>query len=122
MSAMGDLFKNEKLLEKVATAETKEEAKKVCKEGGLEVTDAELDEVAGGLSTTAKVLIGVGATAATAGAAYGTYRMGKSKGWWCKEKQPSLQEMNEKYQAQVDAPLKNLAGVEGELCTVVDED
>ena len=36
------------LKEKVEQAETKEEAKKILEEAGLELTDAELDQVAGG--------------------------------------------------------------------------
>ena len=35
--------------EKVERAESKEEAKKILKDAGLELTDAELDQVAGGL-------------------------------------------------------------------------
>ena len=37
------------LKEKVDKAETKEEAKKILAEVGLELTDAEMDQVAGGL-------------------------------------------------------------------------
>ena len=37
------------LKEKVEQAETKEEAKKILKESGLELTDTELDQIAGGL-------------------------------------------------------------------------
>ncbi len=35
------------LKEKLEKAETKEEAKKILKDAGLELTDAELDQVAG---------------------------------------------------------------------------
>ena len=34
--------------EKVEKAETKEEAKKILKQAGLELTDGELDQIAGG--------------------------------------------------------------------------
>jgi len=36
------------LKEKVEKAETKEEAKKILKDAGLELTDEEMDQVAGG--------------------------------------------------------------------------
>ncbi len=36
------------LKEKVENAETKEEAKKVIEEAGMELTDEEMDQVAGG--------------------------------------------------------------------------
>ena len=36
------------LKEKVEKAETKEEAKKILEEAGVELTDTELDQVAGG--------------------------------------------------------------------------
>ena len=36
------------LKEKVEKAETKEEAKKILKDAGVELSDAELDQVAGG--------------------------------------------------------------------------
>ena len=35
--------------EKIEKAETKEEAKKIIEEAGLEMTDEDLDQVAGGL-------------------------------------------------------------------------
>ena len=38
------------LKEKVEKAETKEEAKKILKEAGVELSDAELDQVSGGMS------------------------------------------------------------------------
>ena len=37
------------LKEKVEKAETKEEAKKILKEAGIELSDTELDQVAGGI-------------------------------------------------------------------------
>ncbi len=40
---------SKELKEKVEQAESKEEAKKILKDAGLELTDAELDQVAGGL-------------------------------------------------------------------------
>ena len=39
---------SKELKEKVEQAETKEEAKKIIEEAGLKLTDAELDQVAGG--------------------------------------------------------------------------
>ena len=39
---------SKELKEKVEQAENKEEAKKILKEAGLELTDTELDQVAGG--------------------------------------------------------------------------
>jgi hypothetical protein len=39
---------SKELKEKVEQAETKEEAKKILKEAGLELTDTELDQIAGG--------------------------------------------------------------------------
>lgn len=44
------------LKEKVEKAETKEEAKKIIEEAGLELTDTELDQVAGGLPRQIKIL------------------------------------------------------------------
>ena len=38
------------LKEKVEKAESKEEAKKILKEAGVELSDAELDQVSGGMS------------------------------------------------------------------------
>ena len=40
---------SKELKEKVEKAETKEEAKKILEEAGVELTDTELDQVAGGL-------------------------------------------------------------------------
>lgn len=75
MSKLSQLLNNEELLTKAVKAETKEEAKGVLKEGGLEVNDAELEEIAGGMSKTAKVVLGVlgGATAAAAAGVGGYY-------------------------------------------------
>ena len=44
------------LKEKVEKAETKEEAKKILEEAGLKLTDAELDQVAGGITRLTKEL------------------------------------------------------------------
>ena len=41
------------LKEKVEKAETREEAKKVIEEAGMELTEEELDQVAGGLARRA---------------------------------------------------------------------
>lgn len=79
MSKINEVLKNETLLEKVAVAETKDDAMKACKDAGVEMNDAELDDVAGGLSTAAKVLIGVGAAAATAGAGYAGFKWYKKR-------------------------------------------
>ena len=40
------------LKDKVEKAETKEEAKKIIKEAGMELTDEEINQVAGGSSAT----------------------------------------------------------------------
>ena len=40
---------SKELKEKVENAKNAEEAKKILKEAGLELTDAELDQVAGGI-------------------------------------------------------------------------
>ena len=40
---------SKELKEKVENAKSAEEAKKILKDAGLELTDAELDQVAGGL-------------------------------------------------------------------------
>lgn len=75
MSKLSQLLNNEELLTKAVKAETKDEAKSVLKEGGLEVNDAELDEIAGGLNKTTKVVLGVlgGTAAATAAGVTGYF-------------------------------------------------
>lgn len=80
MSKLSQLLNNEELLTKTVKAETKEEAKDILKEGGLEVNDAELDEIAGGISKTAKFILGAlgGATVATVAGVSGYF--------WCKNK------------------------------------
>ena len=40
---------SKELKEKVEQAESKEEAKKILKDAGVELTDAEMDQVAGGM-------------------------------------------------------------------------
>ena len=85
MSKMEQLFKDEKLLEKVVSAESREDAKKACKAGGVELSDSDLDEIAGGLNKITKrvlQILGIAATAATAAAGVGV--AGKKLGWWGK--------------------------------------
>ena len=41
---------SKELKEKVEKAESREEAKKILKEAGVELSDAELDQVSGGMS------------------------------------------------------------------------
>ena len=92
MSKMEQLFKDEKLLEKVVSAESREDAKKACKAGGVELSDSDLDEIAGGLNKiTKRVLqvLGVAATAATAAAGIGV--AGKKLGWWDKKPNKDVQ-------------------------------
>ena len=47
------------LKEKVEKTETKEEAKKILKEAGVELTDSELDQVAGGMYERSPVWVNV---------------------------------------------------------------
>ena len=118
MSKVEDLFKNEKLLEKVVTAETRDDAKKACNESGLEVSDADLDAIAGGLTTTQKVLIGV--ASAVGGAALGAsgYKLGKHLGWWGNKEVPTdnswkaIKKRNADYAGPIGkpAPAKGLVG------------
>ena len=51
-----DMDLTKELKEKLENAESKEEAKKIIEEAGLELTDTELDQVAGGLPRQIKIL------------------------------------------------------------------
>ena len=79
MEDMSKVFGNEEIVEKVLGAESKEKAKEIIKEAAPELSDADLEAVAGGMSTIAKVAIGVGSAAALG---TGIYFGGKKAGWW----------------------------------------
>lgn len=79
MTDMSKVFGNEDVVEKVLGAESKEKAKEIIKEAAPELSDADLEAVAGGMSTIAKVAIGVGGAAALG---TGVYFGGKKAGWW----------------------------------------
>ena len=82
MTDMSKVFGNEDVVEKVLGAESKEKAKEIIKEAAPELSDADLEAVAGGMSTIAKVAIGVGGAAALG---TGVYFGGKKAGWWGKK-------------------------------------
>ena len=79
MADVSKVFSNEEVVEKVLGAESKEKAKEIIKEAAPEMSDADLEAVAGGMSTIAKIAIGVG-SAALLGT--GLILTGKKRGWW----------------------------------------
>ena len=79
MEDMSKVFGNEEIVEKVLGAESKEKAKEIIKEAAPELSDADLEAAVGGMSTIAKVAIGVGSAAALG---TGIYFGGKKAGWW----------------------------------------
>ena len=70
MADVSKVFSNEEVVEKVLGAESKEKAKEIIKEAAPEMSDADLEAVAGGMSTIAKVAIGVGGVALAGGGYY----------------------------------------------------
>lgn len=79
MTDMSKVFGNEDVVEKVLGAESKEKAKEIIKEAVPKLSDADLEAAVGGMSTIAKVAIGVGSAAALG---TGIYFGGKKAGWW----------------------------------------
>ena len=79
MEDMSKVFGNEEIVEKVLGAESKEKAKEIIKEAVPKLSDADLEAAVGGMSTIAKVAIGVGSAAALG---TGIYFGGKKAGWW----------------------------------------
>lgn len=84
MADVSKVFSNEEVVEKVLGAESKEKAKEIIKEAAPEMSDADLEAVAGGMSTIAKIAIGVG-SAVLLGT--GLILTGKKRGWWGKSKE-----------------------------------
>ena len=80
MADVSKVFSNEEVVEKVLGAESKEKAKEIIKEAAPEMSDADLEAAAGGMSTIAKVAIGIGSAAVIGSAAayYGINRARKS--------------------------------------------
>ena len=87
MADVSKVFSNEEVVEKVLGAESKEKAKEIIKEAAPEMSDADLEAVAGGMSTIAKIAIGVG-SAVLLGT--GLILTGKKRGWWSKNKETKL--------------------------------
>ena len=89
MADVSKVFSNEEVVEKVLGAESKEKAKEIIKEAAPELSDADLEAAAGGMSTIAKVAIGVGGAAALG---TGVYFGGKKAGWWGNSPDPTEQD------------------------------
>ena len=89
MTDMSKVFGNEDVVEKVLGAESKEKAKEIIKEAAPELSDADLEAAAGGMSTIAKVAIGIG-SAALLGT--GLILTGNKRGWWGNSPDPTEQD------------------------------
>ena len=107
MTDMSKVFGNEDVVEKVLGAESKEKAKEIIKEAAPELSDADLEAVAGGMSTIAKVAIGVGSAAALG---TGIYFGGKKAGWWGNSPAPTATDLVRAKRAERAAHRKDIEG------------